>query len=269
MVKSYKIALCQITPSMDKDESVARAFSMIEKAASEGAVLIGLPEMFYSPLDLRHIRKICGNEEDILNECRNLAKRLGVYICSGSMAYPEAQRIYNRSFLIDCNGRVVLSYSKTHLYDVNFRNFQVRESSLYTAGTGISTVETELGRIGIIICYDIRFPELLRHNAVLGADLIIAPSVFNAVSGPAHWHVMMRARAIENQLFMAAISQGRNLDTFYKSYGHSMVVSPWGDILSEADETEQILYAQIDLQLIAETRAKLPLLQHRREELYH
>jgi omega-amidase len=268
-VKPFKIALCQNIPTFDKEYSVQHAVSMVEQAAGQGASLVTLPEMFYSPMELKHIKKITGDEERLHAMFSELSRKLGIFLCCGSMAYRENGRLYNRSFLFDPQGLELLSYSKCHLYDANFGKFQVKESAVFEAGESISTVETSLGRIGIIICYDIRFPELLRHDSVIGADLILVPSVFNSVTGPAHWHVMMRARAIENQFFLAAVSQGKNRDSFYRSYGHSMVVSPWGDILNEADDTEQIIYADLDPELISEVRSKLPLLQHRRKNIYN
>jgi predicted amidohydrolase len=130
-------------------------------------------------------------------------------------------------------------------------------------------VKTPLGNIGILICYDIRFPEMARTLALKGAEIIIVPAAFNAVTGPAHWHIMFRARAIENQVFILAASQARVPDAVYETYGHSMVVDPWGLIISEAGEEEAIVHAQLKTDVIENTRKNLPLLSQRRPELYN
>jgi predicted amidohydrolase len=269
IMKTFTMALCQITPTFDKENNIERAITMIEEAATRGAALVCLPEMFYYPFQIQGLNKIAADESRTVSLLCQTAKRLGIYLCTGSMACKENGVVYNRSYLLDPRGDILLKYDKCHLFDVNFRGLQIRESSVFTPGNQIASVETELGRIAILICYDIRFPELLRKRNLLGIDLLLVPAVFNNITGPAHWHVMMRARAIENQIFLAAVSQGENSKSLYKAYGHSMVVSPWGDILAEADQKEQIVYAECRQELIDEARARLPLLEQRRTSLYN
>lgn len=241
---------------------------MIEEASAQGAALICLPEIFYHPFELNHLKKIAGNESFILSCFCQTAKKLGIYLCTGSMACLEGGVIFNRSYLLGPNGTVLLKYDKCHLFDVDFKGLKIRESSVFAPGNQISSVQTDLGRIAIMICYDVRFPELMRSKSMIGIDLLLVPAVFNCITGPAHWHVIMRARAIENQIYLAAISQGENIESSYKSYGHSMLVSPWGDILAEADRNEQIIYAECNPKLIEETRKRLPLLTQRRADIY-
>ena len=267
-MKPFKVALCQITPFHDKMRSVESALSMVCEAASNGASLAVLPEMFYHPFELSEIIKKIGDEDQILDTFCNCARTAGIYICTGSMAVRQGENVFNRSYLIDSQGYVLLSYDKCHLFDVNFRSFRAHESLVFTPGMDVVVAKTELATIGIVICYDIRFPELVRSVALMGAELLLVPAVFNTVTGPAHWNIMMQARAVENQLFLAAVSQGKNPGSSYHSYGHSMIVSPWGDILCEASDEQEILYADIEPEVLEDTRNSLPLLRHRREELY-
>lgn len=262
------MALIQITPTFNKEANIEHAIAMVEEAASKGALLVCLPEMFYHPFQIQGIGKIAADESGTVSLLGSTAKRLGIYLCTGSMAYRENGSVFNRSYLLDPQGKILLKYDKSHLFDVDFKGLQIRESSVFTPGNKLAAVETELGKIAVLICYDIRFPELLRNRKLLGIDLLLLPAVFNNITGPAHWHVMMRARAIENQIFVAAVSQGENSKSLYKAYGHSMVVSPWGDILAEADEKEQIVYTECKAELIQQVRGRLPLLQQRRISLY-
>ncbi|MBN1575173.1 MAG: carbon-nitrogen hydrolase family protein [Chitinispirillaceae bacterium] len=269
-MRPFKIALCQITPSFDKAENVERAAAMIETAARSGAHLVALPEMFYYPYELLRLRGIEGDEAAILKRFREIAHAHGVYLCSGSMVFKQDRHWFNTSHLIGPSGDELLSYSKCHLFDCLLDGVRVKESLVFSHGDRLPVAATELGNIGIIICYDIRFPEMARRAALLGAELLIVPAVFNQVTGPAHWSCLVRTRAIENQFFVAAISQGRNNDSrvHYKAYGHSMVAAPWGDVLAEAGEDETILYVDLDPELIASARKRMPLLQHRRDKLY-
>lgn len=268
IMKQFKIALCQITPSFEKEQNIKRAISMVQEAASNGAELVALPEMFYHPFELQKLQKIAADESDTVSQFCRVAREKSIYLCTGSMAFLENGNIYNRSFLISPSGQILLKYDKCHLFDVDFNGLIIKESSVFTPGSQVCSVQTELGKIGIVICYDIRFPELLRKKEMLGLDLLIVPAVFNRITGPLHWHLFMRTRAVENQMFLAAVSQGENRASSYRSYGHSLLVSPWGEIISEAADQEQIVYAVCNPGIIEDTRKRLPLLQQRRESLY-
>ena len=267
-MRPFKLALCQITPQYDIGANVDRAVTLIEKAADNGAEMVALPEMFYYPYELQALRSVSGDEDRILDLFKGACVKHGIFLCTGSMAFVHDGKLFNRAFLLGPSGDELLSYNKCHMFDVQFKNLQIRESDVFTEGTQLSVAKTDLGCMGMLICYDIRFPEAARKLALSGAELLLVPAVFNQITGPAHWHVMMRARAIENQLYLAAISQGISLSSNYKAYGHSMVISPWGDILTEADQSEQIIYADINPEELNEIRHKLPLLQHRRSHLY-
>ncbi|MBN1758101.1 MAG: carbon-nitrogen hydrolase family protein, partial [Chitinispirillaceae bacterium] len=255
-MRSFTIALCQITPDHDKAANVDRAFAMVSEAAGRGAELIILPEIFYYPFELQGLRRIAGDEEVILRRFKEHARRLGIHLCTGSMVEKRGKRHYNTSRLFGPDGAELLSYSKCHLFDADPDGIRVRESLVFTHGESFTVAQTPLGTIGILICYDIRFPEMARQAALLGVDVLLVPAVFNQVTGPAHWECFMRTRAVENQCFLAAAFQGRSSDqqASYQAYGHSMVISPWGDILSEAGEGECIVYATVDPERIRETK---------------
>jgi predicted amidohydrolase len=241
---------------------------MIRVSADSNASLAVLPEMFYHPYELSEILKKTGTEDEILDRFCQCARETGMYICTGSMAVRSNGKVYNRSYLIDPEGKPVLTYDKCHLFDVQFKQLKAHESLFFARGDSVAVVDTAIAKIGIVVCYDIRFPELVRCVALAGAEVLLVPAVFNTITGPVHWHVMMKARAIENQFFLAAVSQGRNSETSYQAYGHSMVVSPWGDVMVEAGEGEGIVYAELDPEVIENTRKSLPLYKHRREGLY-
>jgi predicted amidohydrolase len=228
LMNSFKIALCQILPGFDKNHNVEHAIELIEQAADQGAELVALPEIFYYPYDLHSLRQLAGDEQRILDQFKGICMSKNIVLCTGSMVVKEGEKYYNTSFLIDRTGELVLKYRKCHLYDVKFKGLDVQESSVFSAGDRIDTAKTSLGNISVMICYDIRFPEISRLAALSGAELLIVPADFNQVSGPAHWEVMMRARAIENQVFLAAVSQAKNKEAPYKVFGHSMIISPWG-----------------------------------------
>lgn len=269
-MKPIRIALCQITPDVSVDANVQRAFAMVREAAGSGAQLVILPEMFYHPYTLSQLKNVSGTEEQILEGFKTSAAENNVSICTGSMVWQEGGNYFNRSHLISEDGTVLLSYSKCHLFDAALDELKVSESAVFSAGNTVATVATSFGRVGILICYDIRFPEMAREIALQGADLLIVPAVFNHITGEAHWHPFMQTRATENQLFLAAVSTGRSKKTgeAYYAYGHSLAVSPWGTILTEAGEDECIVYADLEPEVLSATRKKLPLLQHRRGDLY-
>lgn len=266
-MKPFRVALCQIAPFRDWEKSVAHAFSMIDEAAAGGAAVVALPELFYLPYELGLIKKT-GDMSRLLPEFSKSAVKNSIYICTGSIAVKCASGLQNTSFLIDPTGKTILRYSKCHLFDVQLEKVNARESAVFTRGDQIASAETPLGSLGVLICYDIRFPEMARRIALCGAELLFAPAAFNAITGAAHWHLLHRARAVENQMFVAAISPARCSDSSFVVYGHSMIISPWGDILAEAGEQEEIVFADLDPQILSDTRKQMPVFSHRRPDLY-
>ncbi|MFC1476679.1 nitrilase-related carbon-nitrogen hydrolase, partial [Fibrobacterota bacterium] len=193
---------------------------------------------------------------------------LNIFLCTGSLAVKKDNGIQNTSYLIDPSGEILLEYSKSHLFDVKFRELHVKESAIFTPGSNVTIADTSIGKISINICYDIRFPELARTCTLQGTEILIVPAAFNTVTGPPHWHTIFRSRAIENQIFILAASQARVENAQYLAYGHSMFIDPWGTIIAEAGEGEEIIYAELDPDTLTDTRKRMPLLGQRNPSVY-
>ena len=257
----FTLAICQNKPGYDKEENIYKILKMVETSAQQGADLIVLPEIFVYPFELRKINDIAESNDETLNRLVETAKTHGIHLCTGSLPVKELNRVFNRSYLIDPDGEIILQYDKSYLYDVSLPGLKIEESKVFTRGKRYAIASTPLGKIGILICYDIRFPETARRLALLGADIILVPAAFNTVTGPDHWHIFFKTRAVENQCYFAAASPARNHNTRFRAYGHSLIVDPWGDIVKEAGEGEIIIYGKIDPARIIEIRERLPLLK--------
>ncbi len=260
-MRSFKAAICQNLPGSDKQTNVENAIGMIREAAAHGARLVMLPEMFFCPYELEIIPSMAESDGATLDALRRIAKEEGIYLCTGSMAVKEGNRIYNRAYLLDPHGDVLLTYDKSYLFDVELPGLSVRESSVISKGGTYAAADTELGRIGILICYDIRFPEAGRALARKGAEIILVPAAFNNITGPAHWHVTLRARAVENQCFVIAASPALDKNSPYRAYGHSLIADPWGTVRCEAGEDRSIVSADLNAGRLRDIRARLPLLK--------
>ena len=261
-MKQFKLAICQNMPGFDKIQNVARAQQMVRQAAAAGAELIMLPEMFYFVYELKRLRDIAEQHGETLSVLRQTARELGVYLCTGSMAEQEKDNIFNRAYLLDPAGDVILTYSKSYMFDVNLPGLMVQESAVFSPGGSFAIASTTLGNIGMLICFDIRFPETTRELVKRGVEIILVPAAFNTITGPAHWHMTFRTRAVESQCFVAAASPARNKHSTYHAYGHSLVVDPWGKVLTEAGTGEGIVYCTLDPRVLTDTRARLPLLKN-------
>ncbi len=267
-MKDFRMAICQNKPSKDKQTSINKVESMISEAAGKGAQLIILPEIFYNPYELKEIPKLEEKNGETINKLREVSKQNKVYLCTGSTVEKDAGKRLNKSFLINPQGDVILEYSKMHMFDVDFKGLRSRESLVFNSGESINVVDTELGKIGIIICYDIRFPEMARSLALQGAEIILVPAAFNTISGVAHWDIFSRCRAVENQVFLAAACPARDTNSQYVTYGHSIIIDPWGTVLAEAGIEEEIIFADISKDKLEEIRGRMPLLQHMRKNIY-
>jgi len=271
MKNHFKLSVCQMKVVDNKETNVDRAVNMIESAARNDAELVLLPEMFNCPYDNRKFQEYAESAEDsvTLERISEAARNLGVYVVAGSIPELDDGKLYNSSYIFNRDGEVMDVHRKMHLFDIHVPGeISFRESETLTAGDRLTVVETELCRIGVVICYDIRFPELSRLTVDRGAELILVPGAFNMTTGPAHWEVLMKVRAIDNQVYLAAASPARNHELSYIAYGHSMIVDPWGDVLSQAGASEEIIYAEIDSSRIKEVRNQLPLLENRRKDIY-
>jgi predicted amidohydrolase len=206
--------------------------------------------------------------QNALDGLRSIASKKATFICAGSMPVRNSNGLTNTSYLISDSGEILYEYDKCHLFDVQLPEITVSESRFFQPGKSTYIAETSIGAIGTLICYDIRFPELARKITLDGMQILCVPAAFSTTTGSAHWHTVMRARAIENQIYLCAASPARDPQSSYPAYGHSMIVDPWGKIMAEAKESETIIYADISLDHLADIRRKLPLLKHRQPNLY-
>jgi omega-amidase len=264
------VAVCQLKVTENKTYNLNVAQKMIDDAARQGADIIILPEMFNCPYDSSYFSRYSeGYPGETTGFLSALAALHSVYIIGGSIPEHEKNKIYNTSYSFDRKGSIIGKHRKIHLFDVEIEGeIRFKESETITAGSDITVIETEFCKIGIAICYDMRFPELIRKMVLSGAQIIVVPAAFNMTTGPAHWHLIARTRALDNQVYFIAASPARDKKASYAAYGHSLVVNPWGDIISEASEEEEIIYSEIDLGFVDKIRRELPLLKHRREEIY-
>lgn len=272
-----KIAQIQAPVTGDKEQNLEyleAALEKIEKSAGtkEGpADFVTVGEMFVCPYVTELFPQYAEPEggETFLRLSR-LAKNYGIWLSAGSVPeLGEDGKVYNTAYVFDRNGRMAAKHRKMHMFDIAVRGGQhYKESDTLSPGKQVTTFETEFGRMGLCICFDCRFPELARLMALDGARLILVPAAFNMTTGPAHWELMFRSRAVDNQCFMVGTSAARDPEGPYVAWGHSLVVSPWGDVLREMDEQPGIQVTDIDLSLADEIREQLPLLSARRTDVY-
>ena len=265
-----KLALCQMNVIDNKLENIKKAISMISDA-SKKADFIVLPEMFNCPYSNDKFIEY-GEEEDgghTLNEISKLACENNIYILAGSIPEKEDDKLFNTSYLFDKCGKIIAKHRKMHLFDIDVKDkITFKESDVLTAGNEFTLADTEFGKIGIGICYDVRFPELARIMVENGALILFYPGAFNMTTGPAHWQLLFRSRALDNQVYCVGVAPALNEDASYHSYGHSIITNPWGEVLAEADQKEEIIFCEIDLDEIKKVREELPLLKNKRKDLY-
>ncbi len=265
-----KTALLQLPVSFDQDENLSRAGEAVAWAAEKGADIAVLPEMFTCPYSNKYFADYA---EEGFGPTRTalagFAAKHGIYVVGGSMPEREAGRIYNTSFVYDRSGRQIARHRKMHLFDIDVRGGQrFFESETFTPGDDVTTFQTEFGVMGLCICFDIRFPELSRLMALRGAKVIFVPAAFNMTTGPAHWELAFRQRAVDSQLFTVGVSPARDEKGVYVAYGNSMAVSPWGTVLGRLDGGEGKMLLDLDLSQIEDIRAQLPLMSARRTDIY-
>jgi predicted amidohydrolase len=267
---SLNVACVQLTSTTDVAENIEISSAMIREAAAGGAELIAMPEV----VNLCQRRSKLAKEavsleaaDPALKAYKALAAELGVWILVGSLALKrdDDERLANRSFLIDATGHEVARYDKIHMFDVNLSDGNTfRESETYRPGEETAIAETPWGKIGLTVCYDVRFPYLYRALAQAGAGIITVPSAFTRRTGEAHWHVLLRSRAIETGAFIVAPAQTGDHEDGRKSYGHSLVVAPWGEVVADGGTDVGVVHATLDLSLIGKARGMIPSLTHDR-----
>jgi predicted amidohydrolase len=266
----FLAAVVQLTSTGNEPANLAQAEALIRRAAAAGATLIATPEAtnFLGP----HSDKVARAEPlegPVVGRFRALAQELGVTLLLGSYneRSDEPNRCYNTSVLIGPAGDIVASYRKIHLFDVDHSEaVRFSESATCKPGTEPVVADTAVGRMGLSICYDLRFPELFRWQTDRGAEILCVPSAFTATTGQAHWHALLRARAIENQAYVLAPGQvGFHDDAGLRAtYGHSLIVDPWGAVIAECSEGPGIALAELDLERVRRVRRQMPIQEHRR-----
>ena len=265
-----KIALLQSTTGIHPEANARALVAAVEEAASGGAEMLFTPEM--SGLLDRDSSRATGNlrreeNDPVLAAVREAAKRNRIWLSIGSLAVlAEDGKVANRSYVIDREGEVRAKYDKMHLFDVDLPTGESwRESNVYSAGQGVVLVNgTPVGKLGLTICYDLRFPMLFARLAEANADVIAVPAAFTVPTGLAHWHVFLRARAIEAGLYVVAADQVGHHEDGRTTFGHSLVVDPWGEVLLDMGERTGVGFADIDLKRISDVRSRIPALNHRR-----
>jgi predicted amidohydrolase len=267
-MKSYLAAAIQMTSLPNLEKNLVQAEELIDLAVRQGAELVTLPENF----------SFLGREEDKIAQAaaiaqasekflKTMAQRFQITILGGGFPVPvENSRVYNTALLIGPNGEELACYQKVHLFDVNLPDGNTyQESSTVMAGTQLPTIYSsdELGSLGLSICYDVRFPELYRHLAYKGADILFVPAAFTAYTGKDHWQVLLQARAIENTCYVIAPAQTGQHYALRQSHGHAMILDPWGAILADAGEKPGVAIAEIKPSRLEQVRRQMPSLQHR------
>jgi predicted amidohydrolase len=267
---AVKFACVQMTAGPEVGPNLDAAAALIREAAAGGAKFIFTPEntsIIEPNRDLALAKSYTQDEHPGLPHFSALAKELGVWLLIGSMPIRvEPERLANRSFLIDDRGRVITHYDKIHLFDVDLPNGEVyRESERIRPGSQAVLAPTPWGGLGLTVCYDLRFPQLYRDLAHAGAAMISIPAAFTVPTGEAHWHVLLRARAIETGAFVFAPAQCGQHAGGRRTYGHSLIVAPWGEILAEAGDEPGILATVVDFSQVAAARGMIPSLRHDRD----
>ena len=266
-------AALQMRSGLDKEHNLSTAERLIDEAIGRGAKLVALPEHFNCGGLAQTQRE---NAEPIpgptVERLRQKASATGIYLVAGSLAerVGNSDRVFNTSVFINSRGEIAATYRKIHLFDVELNDQPaVRESDFFQAGDSIVAARTDCGTVGLSVCYDLRFPEMYRALAVGGAEIIFVVSSFMATTGKYHWEPLLRARAIENQVFIVAPDQaGPVPGTNVLRYGHSAIIDPWGTVLAQAADGEGVITAEIDFERLAAVRRQLPSLAGRRPKVY-
>ncbi len=276
-MNTINIALCQMNVVDNKEKNIEKAIQMIKESKKQGADLAVLPEMFNCPYEnekfIEYAEEL--DESETLNEIAEIAKEENIHVLAGSIPEleidneNESKSIYNTATLFDNKGKLLGKHRKMHLFDIDVKGkIYFKESDTLSAGNEFTVIETELATLGIGICYDIRFVELSRIMTLNGAQILVFPGAFNLTTGPAHWEILFRSRALDNQVYTIGVAPALDKDASYNSFGHSIAVNPWGEIIEELDYEEDLKLVQIDLDEINRIREEIPILKNRRTDLY-
>lgn len=268
MGEKFKVACIQLCSDNDIEANLKKASKLIRQATEDGAKLVLTPEnvvlMSEGGKDL-FSKSFSQDKHPAISEFCKLAKSLNIWLLVGSITIKSEnkEKLYNRSLLIDNKGNVIEHYDKIHLYDVQVEGGETHnESKHYEYGKHLKLAKTPWGKLGMTVCYDLRFPHLFRSLAQGGADFISIPSAFTKFTGQSHWEVLLRSRAIENGCYIFAPAQTGDHPKNRETYGHSMIIDPWGKILADAGEDEGYIIVEIDTEKVKHIRSSLPSLKH-------
>lgn len=264
----FLVAAVQMLASPDRDANLKKAEEMVREAAAKGAKVVALPEVFHWRGSREDEKKYAEPiDGPTARSMSHLAGELGIYLLSGSFLeeIPGSNKVFNTSLLFDAKGDLIACYRKIHLFDVDIEGkVSAMESETRQSGEATVVTETEFCPMGLTICYDLRFPELYRALVGKGAQIIFVPSAFTAPTGKAHWEPLLRARAIENQVYIVAPNQTGKNPLSFATHGHSMIVDPWGRIVTQAFDQAEVIVGEIDLDYLVKVRKELPALSHRK-----
>ena len=270
-MEKIKIAAIQMPTVADKMENVRTVKTYLEKIKDENPDFVILLEMFCCPYQTENFPIYAEKEGGpVWQQLSGYAKQYGIYLIGGSMPEKDAEgNVYNTSYIFDREGKQIGKHRKVHLFDIDVKGGQTfKESDTLTAGDSDTVFDTEFGKIGVMLCFDIRFPELSRMMVNDGAKVIFVPAAFNMTTGPAHWELSFRTRALDNQIYMVGCAPARDVSAGYISWGHSIVTDPWGRVTDMLDEKKGILLAELDMDYEEQVREELPLLKSRRKDIY-
>lgn len=270
-MEKIKIAAIQMPTVADKMENVRTVKTYLEKIKDENPDFVILPEMFCCPYQTENFPIYAEKEGGpVWQQLSGYAKQYGIYLIGGSMPEKDAEgNVYNTSYIFDREGKQIGKHRKVHLFDIDVKGGQTfKESDTLTAGDSDTVFDTEFGKMGVMLCFDIRFPELSRMMVNDGARIVFVPAAFNMTTGPAHWELSFRTRALDNQIYMVGCAPARDVSAGYISWGHSIVTDPWGRVIDMLDEKKGILLAELDMDYEEQVREELPLLKSRRKDMY-
>nr|XP_050030746.1 omega-amidase NIT2-like [Dermacentor andersoni] len=267
---SFRVAVIQLAVRANKVENLARATEHVKKAAARGAKLVCLPEFFGFPCAIQNFHKnaepIPGRTSEFLADTANSN---GVYLVGGTMAERDGDLLYNTCLVYGPDGELIAKHRKLHLFDVDIPGkMTVKESDCFAAGDSPTTFDTPYCKVGLGICYDLRFAELASLYAKQGCKLLLFPGAFNMATGPLHWKMLQRARAVDNQVYVASASAATDERACYVAWGHSMLVDPMGNVVTSAGAVEELVVGDVDLDLLASVRNQIPIAKQKRDDIY-
>ncbi|KAH7974640.1 hypothetical protein HPB49_017610 [Dermacentor silvarum] len=267
---SFRVALVQLAVKASKAENLARAGDEIKKAATSGAKLVCLPECFGFPYGAQYFPKyaesIPGETSEMLSKA---AQENGVYLIGGSMAETENGKLYNTCLVYGPDGKMLAKHRKVHLFDIDIPGkITFKESDSFTAGNSLTTFDTPYCRVGLGICYDLRFAQMAQLYAKQGCKLLFYPGAFSMATGPLHWELLQRGRAVDNQVYVATASPARDQSASYVAWGHSTLVDPFGKVVASAGAEEELVVGEVDLEHLEAVRNEIPITKQQRDDLY-